>query len=338
VRARVSVLLPCRNAGAWLDDCLDSLCAQTLEELEIIVVDDGSTDDSLSILQRRAGQDSRLVVLERPATGLVSSLNLAAGRARAPLLARMDADDICHPERLSAQAEFMALNPAIAACGTGVRLFPDERVGSGYRRYERWLNGLRDPAELIADLLVECPVAHPTLMMRSSVLHGLGGYRDAGWPEDYDLMLRLHAAGMTAANLSDPLVDWRVRPDRHSLRSESYSADAFRRCKVHFLVTSFLPPDRPVVVWGAGRVGKPLARALKRQGVAVRAFVDLDPRKVDQEIHGAMVMEPERFAETLPEGSPYVLAAVGSPGARQDIRRALNDMGLREIRDYRMCA
>ncbi len=335
MRPRVSVLLPCRDAAPWLDACLDSLAAQTLTDLEILAVDDGSTDGTLARLRARARRDARLRVLEVGGAGLVAALRLGAEAASGPLLARMDADDVAHPERLARQADFLGARTDVAACGTGVALFPPSAVGPGYRRYERWLNGLRSPSDLARDLFVECPVAHPSLMIRRPVLDALGGYRDAGWPEDYDLILRLHAAGLRAANLPEVLVRWRVRPDRHSLRSERYAPAAFRRCKVHFLRAAFLPRERPVVVWGAGKVGKPLARELIRQGTRVAAFVDLDPRKVGQRIHGAPVLAP---GEAEGRRDDYVLAAVGSPGAREEIRAALGAFGRRELEDYRVCA
>ena len=96
--------------------------------------------------------------------------------------------------------------------------------------------------------------------------------------------------------------------------------------------------SRPIVVWGAGKVGKPLARELARQGRRVAAFVDLDPRKIGQEVHGAPVVDPEGFETILGRTTPYVLAAVGSPGARDEIRQALSGLGCAEIRDFRMCA
>jgi glycosyltransferase involved in cell wall biosynthesis len=336
--------MPCRNAEPWLEACLDSLFAQTLTDFELIAVDDGSTDRTAELLRERAAIEPRVRFLEgsreQRGRGLVVSLVHATAAAKAPLLARMDADDLCLPDRLASQVEFLAQNPEIAACGTGVRLFPRAALGSGYRRYESWLNHLRSPESLLADLFVECPIAHPTLMIRSSVLNGLGGYRDAGWPEDYDLVLRLHAAGMRAANLQDILLEWRVRPGRHSLRSERYTPAAFRRCKVHFLKTSFLPASRPLVIWGAGKVGKPLARELTRHGLRVEAFVDLDPRKIGQMIQGAPVLSPVGFAKlpSDPETGPYVLVAVGSPGARAEIRDALEELGRSEILDYRACA
>lgn len=334
----VSVLLPCRNAVPWLEECLDSLFVQTLSNIEVIAVDDGSSDGTLAVLRGRARLENRLRVLDGEGRGLVSALNRAASEAAAPLLARMDADDLAHPDRLLAQTAFLASHTSVAACGTAVRLFPDASLGSGYRRYEAWLNGLVDEEAVLADLFVECPIAHPTLAVRASVFHALGGYRDLDWPEDYDLVLRLHAAGMRAANLPRQLLDWRVHPGRHSLRSERYAPHAFRRCKVHFLRAALLPPGRPIVVWGAGKVGKPLARELQRQGIPVAAFVDLDPRKIGQEIHGAPVLAPGGIEDLMRDSDPYVLAAVGSPGAREEIRGALDAMGRHEIDDYRVCA
>lgn len=334
----VSVLLPCRDVGPWLPECIDSLERQSLPSFEILAVDDGSTDDTADILRLWSDRDSRVRLLETTGSGLVHALNLAAAAARAPLLARMDGDDVAEPLRLERQRDFMADQRDLAACGTGVELFPRTAVGDGYERYESWLNGLADPRDLDLDLFVECPLAHPSLMIRRSVLSALGGYRDVGWPEDYDLVLRLFAAGMRAANLGERLLRWRVRPDRHSLTSDRYSAGEFRRCKVHFLGQTFLPAGRDLVVWGAGKVGKPLARELIGQGMPVTAFVDLDRRKVGQQIHGAPVLDPGGFETLLRETDPYVLAAVGSPGASDEIRDALDAMGLREIDDYRMCA
>ncbi len=338
------MLLPCRNVAPYLPECIESLESQTLRRFEVLAVDDRSEDGTGDLLAAWCARDARVRVLrftdeqEAGRSGLVPALDLAARMARAPLVARMDGDDVADRRRLELQAEYLAGNRDLAACGARVALFPSSSVGPGYARYARWLNGITQPDELRRELLVECPIAHPTLMIRASALRGLGGYRDAGWPEDYDLILRLHAAGMRAANLPMTLLRWRVRPDRHSLDSDRYSAASFRRCKVHYLRSHFAPPDRPLVVWGAGKVGKPLARELHRQGMTVRGFVDLDPRKIGQEIHGAPVLDPESFGRRRPTWNPYVLAAVGSPGARREIRDTLDGLGCREIDDFRMCA
>jgi len=331
----VSIVLPCRDAEATLDECIASIDAQSMGAYEVIAVDDDSADGTHSILDRWTAADSRVRVIESNGNGLVSALRAGTSAARSPLIARMDADDIAHPTRLEEQLAFLAAHRQLAACGTGVAYFPRDRMGSGLERYERWINSLRTPAQIRRDLLVECPLAHPTLLIRRAVLDAIGGYRDEGWPEDYDLILRLHMAGFSCANLPSVLLDWRIADTRLSGRAPEYGADAFRRCRVHFLRIGFLPPSRPIAVWGAGRVGKAFARELIRQGIRPAAFIDLDPRKIGQEIHGAPVVgagELEKVSEA------YFLVAVGTPGARGEIRDALEETGRREIEDFRAVA
>ena len=336
-RPTLSILLPCRDAEATVEECIHSLRSQTLSDFEVIAVDDASGDRTGRILERWSARDARVMVLEGPGSGVAEALALAAGHAEADLLARMDADDIARPDRLARQHRFLLEREDVAACGTGVRYFPRGRVGSGYRRYETWINSLHEPAEVERDLFVECPLAHPTLMVRARVFHEVGGYRSLGWPEDYDLILRLYRWGHRMANLPEVLLDWRVTSGRLSMRADAYSPAAFRKCKVHHLLRGCLPTHRPVVVWGAGRVGKALARELLRHQLQPAAFVDLDPRKFGQTIHGASVHTPNDL-EGWPGERPYVLGAVGSPGARRDIRAALAGLGFHEQADYRMVA
>lgn len=335
MKQAVSVVLPCRDAEATLPECIASLEAQTLEAFEVVAVDDASSDGTRAILDAWAERDPRVRVLEARGHGLVPALRAGTAAVRTGLIARMDADDIAHPARLREQVDFMAAHRDLAACGTGIEYFPRERMRSGLERYEGWINSLRAPEEIHRDLLVECPIAHPTLAIRRSVLTGLGGYRDEGWPEDYDLLIRLHLAGMRCANLPSVLLRWRVSDGRLSGNAPQYDASAFRRCRVHFLRAGFLPHDRPIVVWGAGKVGKALARELIRQEVRPAAFIDLDPRKIGQEIHGAPVLGPAEL-DRVPDA--YFLVAVGTPGARREIREALAAASRREIDDYRAVA
>lgn len=356
---KISVLLPCRNAARFLPECIASLEAQTEPRFEALVLDDGSTDGTSAILGAWAERDARVRRVERVGEGLVAALGALAARARAPLLARMDADDVAHPPRLERQAALLERRPDVTACGTRVRYVPRAELGSGGRRYETWLNGLTEPDELARDLFVECPIAHPTLVIRRRAFEEVGGYRELDGPEDYDLVLRLAVAGYGLANVPDVLLDWRLGEHRLSRRSSRYSPAAFRRLKVSFLA-DLLPAGRPLAIWGAGKVGKAFAREWLRAGRRpIAAFIDLDPRKIGQTIHGAMVVRPADLpsagaaeagpresagpdADTGPpaagSGLPYVLIAVGSPGARGEIREALDAWGFRELEDYRAVA
>lgn len=315
-----------------------------MRDFETVAVDDSSTDDTRIQLEEWAARDPRVRIVEGPGHGIVPALMRACTEARGVLLARMDSDDIAAPKRLEMQVDLLDREPGLAGCGAHVQLFPSHEVGSGYRRYEAWLNSIESVADVVRNALVECPIAHPTLVVRRSVIQAVGGYRDMGWPEDYDLVLRILAGRGRLANVPGaPLLKWRVGPNRLSLASTTYGPEAFRRCKVHFLRESILPGARALVIWGAGRVGKPLARELIRQGIHVTGFVDLDPRKIGQIIHDAPVWSPSEFASrsaSLKQAGnrPYVLAAVGSPGVRSQIRTALVELEFEELSDFRFCA
>jgi glycosyltransferase involved in cell wall biosynthesis len=327
----ISVLLPCRNAAPFLNDSITSLDAQSHEPFEVLAVDDHSTDDTPQILADWAGRDTRVRVVRPESPGLVGALNAGIALARGDLLARMDADDIAHPRRLENQLEAFRLDPDLVACGTHVRCFPRDHLRDGALSYEAWLNSLNEPEQLERDMFVECPIAHPTLMLRTRTLRDIGGYNDRDWPEDYDLVLRLYLRGARMRNVPEVLLDWRVRPDRLSRTDARYSEDAFRRCKVFYLIKS-RPRLQSVIIWGAGPVGKAFSKVFAEHGVRVHAFVDVDPRKIGQSIHGAPVLAPPQLPSA--RGDAFIVAAVSGSRARAEIRNSLALMQLGEGTDF----
>jgi hypothetical protein len=340
---RVSVLLPVRDGEAHLEEALRSILAQTYRALELVVVDDGSRDGTAGILRQLSAEDPRVRAVHTGKRGIVPALETARGEARGTLLARMDADDIAHPERLAKQVELMSGAPATVLCGTQVAYFPRMRLKDGARRYEAWLNSSHTHREIERALFVECPLAHPTFLVRAAAVERVGGYRDRGWPEDYDLVLRLWRAGGHFQQVPEVLLRWRDGPGRLSRTDERYSPDAFRACKVHHLQNGPLAREgggsRGVVLCGAGPVGKAMARALIAAGTSVVAFVDLSPRKIGQTIHGAPVLGPDQVPRPGPDSSgPVVLGAVGQVGARAEIRALFEVAGWVEGRDLWMVA
>jgi hypothetical protein len=197
------------------------------------------------------------------------------------------------------------------------------------RAYVRWLNGLLDHDAIVRDLFVESPLAHPTVMMRAETWAGLGGYRAFDGPEDYDLWLRAHAAGARFATLGEELLDWRDSTGRLSRTDPRYAPERFRDLKIRALEAGALG-RRPVVVWGAGPVGKGWSRALRARGHEVAAFVEVHPRRLGERIQGVPVVPVEEAAAA--KGALH-LAAVGQPGAREEIRRQAARLGLRDGSD-----
>jgi glycosyltransferase involved in cell wall biosynthesis len=324
----VSILLPCRNAASTLDEALASLAAQTFGNFEILAVDDGSIDCTPTLLDEWTRRDARIRTFQSPQHGIVAALNEAASHSTGRLLARMDADDVASPTRLERQVEFLNTRSNIVACGTGVRYFPRRLIRDGARKYESWINGTISPAAIERDLFVECPIPHPTLVVRATAFHQLGGYLEVGWPEDYDLILRLWEAGYRFGKVPEVLLQWRERPDRLSRTDPRYAAEAFRRCKVHFIGRRIA--GRPAIICGAGPVGKAFARALLANEHHVAAFIELDPQKIGQTIHGAPVVP---WSDIRCHRDAYALAAVGSPEARWKIREHLLAAGFRELED-----
>jgi hypothetical protein len=243
----------------------------------------------------------------------------------------MDADDVAYSTRIAKQVELLDTQPDVGACGTLVRYFPRVGVQGGAQRYEAWINTLIHHDEIVRDIFVECPIAHPTMALRRGTLEAAGGYQDNGWPEDYDLLFRLWTSGTRFAKVPEVLLRWRERPDRVSRLDPTYHEQAFRRVKVHYLKQTVLQGRDGVLIWGAGPVGKTFALELQASDVPVRAFVELDPRKIGQTIHGAPVVPPEevpRFRGALG------LAAVGLPNGREEIRAAFREHGWIEGEDF----
>lgn len=209
----VSVLMPVRNGAAYLDEAIASIVSQTFENWELVVVDDGSTDDTSSRLASWAKADPRIVVINQGPMGLVAASNAAVQAARGAYLARLDSDDVAHPNRLAKQVLYMENNPDLVVIGSAIRLF-GERVGVLFTPTTDW--GCR------GRLLFENCFAHSSTMIRRSKVAGLVPLYEAHseFAEDLSLWVRLSSLGKFA-NLFLPLVSYRVHV-RQTSREKSH--------------------------------------------------------------------------------------------------------------------
>ncbi len=330
LQPRVSVLLPSFEAAETLQSCLESVRRQTLHEFECIVVDDGSSDRTAEIAAEFTAQDHRFRLLRRPHEGLVASLNAGTGLCRAPLIARMDADDLMHSDRLQLQAAAMAGDPELALVGSHVRIFPRSRVGPGLRTYEKWLGSINSEQRIAEDAFIECPLAHPTWMLRREILEAFA-YREQAWSEDYDLLLRLLERGERIGVVPRRLVSWREHPGRLTHSAENLRDESFVAAKAAFLARGFLREHEHYILWGYGATGRTLRRALLPYGRQPSHIIELHPGRLGQKIHGAPVLPPEAVAGL--RGRP-VLASVAGAGPRTLVRAALANAGFKERHDF----
>jgi len=201
----VSVVMPVHNAAPFLPASVESILGQTLEDLEVVVLENGSTDGSGAILRRYAEADPRIHLFEEPrALGLVESSNRVVSHARAPLVARMDADDVSHPDRLRRELEVMHDEPDAVAVGTladGI-----DSTGAPVRPRDRW--------RLVR--CAEAPFAHGSAMIRRQAFEAVGGYREGAIARDVELFLRLADHGRILV-LPDALYRVRFHPGSTSV-------------------------------------------------------------------------------------------------------------------------
>jgi glycosyltransferase involved in cell wall biosynthesis len=327
---RISILMPVRNESSYLPAALSSLARQTLRTWELVVVDDGSSDGTPDILSAAARGDSRIRVIRREGGGLVAALNTGLEACRAPLLARMDGDDICHPRRLELQAAYLDTHADTGLVACNFRHFPRSTLKQGMLSYETWQNSLGSHAQIMRDRFVESPIVHPSILARRDLIEDAGGYRDCGWAEDYDLWLRMAGSGTCFARLPQTLFFWRDHPGRATRTMSEYSADAFRACKLHSLRQGFLRDGRSVVIAGAGLEGRAWQRLLAGAGISVSSWVDVDPRKIGRILHGAPVISTDQ----LRAENGRILVAIGVRGAREQFRELALPMGLKEGLDF----
>ena len=324
----VSVILPFRNAAATLGAALETIRTQSLTSWECLLIDNESADDSAQVAAGACRSDRRFRVLQQPGD-LVDALNAGVAQARASYLARMDADDLAHPQRLERQLACLRADPSLTIVSSLVSGVPGQHLQEGMRRYMNWLNTLRSSDEIRDAIFVESPLVHPTVMFSRATVRSAGGYQQTGGPEDYDLWLRLLLSGHRAAKVDVVLLHWRDSSHRLTRIDPRYHRQRFFDTKLRYF-PGVVSPGVPLQVWGAGPLGRGWARALRARGYPVRRFIDVDPRKIGHAAHGVPIEPPERLVPA--EG--FVLAAVGSPGARGRIESYLRVRGLRPWRDY----
>ncbi len=191
---KVSVLVAAFNAAASIEATLASVAVQSFGDWECVVVDDGSTDSTSELVGDFASRDQRFRLIRLPHTGVVEARNHCLQSCRGEYVAILDADDRMMPDRLRLQTTALDESPQLAAVGCHVQYQPRERVTAGRLAYEEWLNGQRSSDGVFRDRYIEMPVGHPTLMLRRDSLVE-NPYRDKGWPEDWDLLLRIVEGG-----------------------------------------------------------------------------------------------------------------------------------------------
>ena len=178
----VTVLIPMKNGTLYIKSCLNSLKRQTYENLEILIVNDHSTDDSTNII--RSSRDKRIILLHSPSQGIVPALNYGLSKSKGKYIARLDTDDLALPSRIEEQVNYLETHPHVGVIGSWVRGFGSQK---GIFRYPASSKNIK------CELLFSSPFAHPSVLLRKSVLTKNKVRYDSSYPhvEDYAFWFKL---------------------------------------------------------------------------------------------------------------------------------------------------
>ncbi|WP_028572452.1 glycosyltransferase [Desulfonatronum lacustre] len=356
----ISVLLPVHNAAATLPDALDSLLRQSFTDLEIIAVDDGSDDRpedgprgtpggpeppdapetsaTRAVLQEYARNDRRVRVLGIKHGGIVQALNHGLTAAGGEYIARMDADDVSHPERLQKQVDFLRQNPDVGLVACRAAFGGSAEHAGGYKRHLDWTNTLLTQERISLGRFRESPLVHPTVLFRKELVHRFGVYRDGPFPEDYELWLRWLSLGVRMAKLPETFYVWNDPPHRLSRTHPRYGVREFYAVKAAYLakwLAKHNPHHPRIMVMGAGRITRRRAEMLLDHGVEITAWLDIDPCKINRRVAGRPVIHRD---EAPSPGRAFLVSYVAGHGGAEDIEHFLRGRGYLPGRDYLLAA
>lgn len=323
----VSVVLPVHNGGEYLAQAVESVLSQDYRNLELLLIDDRSTDGAIKVLGK---DDPRLKIFKSKGRGVVDAFNTGFALSRGAFIARMDADDISLPVRINCQLDYLAGNPSVDIAGCCVDIFSEDGIQGGLQRYQRWLNAVCEPEQVRQQIFIESPLPNPGLMFRREALQCLGGYRKNQWPEDYDLLLRADAANMLMGKPGPILLRWREHKSRLTHNDPLYDRQNFMCAKAHFLVHHRLQ-GRSVIIWGAGPTGRQMFDLITSEGGGIEGFIEVHPRRIGGQKRGLPVWPIDKVEDL---GDSMLIVAVGAAGAREEITAYLREHDKRAGEDY----
>ncbi|MCF8237404.1 MAG: glycosyltransferase [Saprospiraceae bacterium] len=327
----VSVIMAVKDTEPYLPACLDSILDQTFTDWELIAVNDHSTDRTPEILADYAVRDERIRVFQSAGYRLIPALQEGYRHVRGSLLNRMDSDDRMPADKLESMVEVWETHGKGTVVAGGTEHFVDEgEVGGGFRRYEAWLNELARTQTHYQEIYQECVIPSHSWMLHKEDMDRVGAFDPVVYPEDYDLCFRFYQAGLAVVGMDKVLHYWRDRSDRISRTWDEYKDNRYFDLKLRYFFQLDRDPKRPLVLWGAGRNGKDMAKLLLELEPALTWCCDND-RKIGKDVYG-LRMSSWQIIPQLKD--PQIMIVVSSPDGKREIREQLLAWGKKPVQDF----
>ncbi len=331
----IAVILPVFNNESTIKDAIESILNQDFKDFELIIINDGSNDNTREIVE--SIEDSRIKLIHQKNVGIAKSLNIGIKSSSAAFIARMDADDWSFPKRLSLQLKLLKSNHSIDVVSCKVIHDGNKKSQRGYFLHCEWMNALCRPDEIYKNRFVDSPIAHPSVMIRRKTLETFGYYHEGDLPEDYELWLRLMHHGVRLAKVNLPLIKWRDYPDRLSRKHHNYSTVAFSKVKSQYLslwLNKKFKTLPEIWIWGNGKTVKQKCQFLGDYQINVKKYIDVIPenqlKNKPSTIHYSQIPPPNTGI--------FILSYVSDRKGRLEIFDYLESKGYKHGLNFYMMA
>ncbi len=326
----ISIVTPFKDTAHFIGDCIDSILSQTYTNWELIVVDDGSTDNSFDIVNAYAKQDKRIQLFKNTGSGIIDALRLAFGASTGMYITRMDSDDVMPEHKLETLLNGLLLYGKKHVSTGLVAYFSDRGISDGYKKYEDWLNALTLTGRNYSEIYKECVIASPCWMIHRDDFIAANAFNSDRYPEDYDLTFRFYKQGFKIIPCNTILHYWRDYGTRTSRTHAHYAENTFLDIKLHYFLMLDYDANRTLVVWGAGWKGKTIAKKLIDNNILFEWICD-NPNKIGKDIYGQK-LKPVSFLQNVKKSQSIV--TVANVKAQEEIKTYFKNLDMLPMLDY----
>jgi glycosyltransferase involved in cell wall biosynthesis len=327
----VSIIMAVKDTAVYLHDCIDSIIAQTYQNWELIAVNDHSTDDTPQILQDYANKDNRIKFLNSDKPRLIPTLQLGYAQAKGVLINRMDSDDKMPHYKLQVLVDEWLKHGKGTVIAGGTEHFVDEGVvGAGFIKYEKWLNTVARTSTHYQQIYTECVIPSHCWIIHKDDFDLVGAFDPIIYPEDYDLCFRFYREKFKVIGIDKILHHWRDRENRISRTWEEYKDNRYFDMKLRFFYEIDRDDSRPLVLWGAGRNGKDMAKLLQSYNDTFHWVCD-NEKKIGKDIYDVRL---QHFNEVTDLQNPQIMVVVSSPDGKKEIQAVFDKWEKKPVIDY----
>jgi len=327
----ISIITPFKNSSEFLNDCLESIINQSYLNWELIIIDDYSNDNSFQLVNNISLKDKRIKLFKNEGKkGIINCLRQGLNKCSGDYITRMDSDDVMDKDKLKELHKSLKISGKGYVSTSKVKYFSKKGLGSGYEKYENWLNKMMIDNDNFNHIYKECVIPSPNWMILKDDLLSCGAFNSNIYPEDYDLVFRFYKERFKIISSLKILHFWRDYPTRTSRTDSNYADNNFLDLKIKYFMELNYDIAKNLIIWGAGKRGKLLAKKLIELNIDF-IWVCNNPNKIDRIIYNKQLKSIEHLDEL---DNYQSIITVANKESQSLIKIFFDSKGYKIMRDY----